>query len=150
MQPLTLFGPFDALMTVEVAGQPLVVYVVLGLVVLNMITRALAHRAHVRQAEDGPEAISHSPLHAASTVLLILGSFYFLTLEHHAGIVLSTLVVGLFLTDFFEFESRRVEARREIELERPKGAVTASVLVLAYAAYLSLFFLIAPVWNVVV
>ncbi|PSP87862.1 hypothetical protein BRC90_09515 [Halobacteriales archaeon QS_4_69_34] len=150
MQPLTLFGPFDDLMTVEVAGQPLVVYVVLGLVVLNMITRALAHRTHVRQAEDGPEAISHSPLHAASTVLLILGSFYFLTLEHHAGIVLSTLVVGLFLTDFFEFESRRVEARRGIELERPKGAITASVLVLAYAAYLSLFFLIAPAWNAVV
>jgi hypothetical protein len=43
-----------------------------------------------------------------------------------------------------------VEARRQIEVERPKGAIAASMLALLYIAYQTLFFVIAPVWNAVV
>ena len=83
-------------------------------------------------------------------VLLVLASFYFLTLSHHSGIVLSVLVVGMVLADFFEFEARLVEARQDLPLEPPKGAMVASALVLLYAAYLALFFVIEPVWSRIV
>jgi hypothetical protein len=82
--------------------------------------------------------------------VLILGSFYYTTIEHHGGIVLSMLVLGTFLTDFFEFESRKVEARKDEQLERPKAAVIGSLFVFAYAAYQSLFYVVAPLWNAVV
>ncbi len=49
-----------------------------------------------------------------------------MTLHHHGGMVLSVLVLGAVITDFFEFESRKVEARRDIPLERPKGAIVAA------------------------
>jgi len=64
--------------------------------------------------------------------------------------VLSVLVVGMVIADLFEFEARRVEARREIAIDRPKGSIVASLFVLAYVAYISLFFLVAPVWDAVV
>ena len=83
-------------------------------------------------------------------MVLVLGSFYYLTLHHHSGIVLSVLVVGTVLTDFFEFEARLVEARRDIPLEAPKGAIVGSLIVVAYAAYLALFFVVEPIWSAVV
>jgi hypothetical protein len=64
--------------------------------------------------------------------------------------VLSVLVLGLFLTDFFEFEARKVEARRDVPLDRPKGSIAAGMLVLAYAGYQALFFLIeGPVGAII-
>jgi len=125
-------------------------YVLLILAVVNIGTRAFQHRKHVTQAEDGAEELTRHPVHVASNVLLVLASFYYVSLNQHSGIVASTLIVGLFLTDFFEFEARKVEARRGIELERPKGAIAASALVLMYVAYITLFFIVAPVWNSVV
>ena len=145
MQPLALFGPVDAIL------QPIIEYVLLVLVVANMATRFQAHRANVRAArEEGPEAVSRSTVHELSSVLLVVGSFYLLTVQHHAGMVLSVLVLGLFITDFFEFEARRVEAQEERPLDSPKAAIGASVVVLLYAAYLSVFFLVEPLWNAVV
>ena len=145
MQPLALFGPVDTIL------QPIIEYVVLALVLVNMATRFMAHRENVRAArEEGAEAVSRSTVHEITTVLLVLASFYLLTVHHHAGIVLSSLVLGLFITDFFEFEARKVEAIEERPLDRPKAALAASVLVLLYAAYLSVFFIIQPLWNSVV
>ncbi|MFB6183245.1 MAG: hypothetical protein ABEI96_01705 [Haloarculaceae archaeon] len=140
-----LFGPLDALL----AGP--IEYVLLVLVVINMATRAIEHRTQVEQYEsDGADAIERHPARVATNVLLVLGAFYFLTLNHHPGMVTSVLVLGLVITDFFEFESRKVEARREIDLDRPKAALGASVLVLAYVSYISLFFLVKGIWNMVI
>jgi hypothetical protein len=141
---VTFFGPLDTVLG------PYMGYVVLVLAVANIGTRALAHRSHVKQAEEGAEAVSRHPLHTASNVLLMLAAFYYLTLNHHSGVVASSLIVGMFITDFFEFEARKVEARRGIDLERPKGAIAASVLVLMYVSYITLFFIVKPIWSAIV
>jgi uncharacterized membrane protein len=149
MHPLTLFGPVDAILGGD--HHPAILYVLIVLAVANVITRAIAHRSHVKQArEEGVDAISQLPAHVATSILLILGSYYLATVKLHAGIVLSVLVVGMFITDFFELEARRVEARNDRSLNRPNGAIAASVLVVLYAGYSSLFFVIAPVWNAIV
>jgi hypothetical protein len=75
-------------------------------------------------------------------VLLILASFAFLIVAPHGGMVTAVLVMGLFLADFFEFEARKAEARRDVPLDRPKGALGAGLIVFAYAGYQVLFFLI--------
>lgn len=146
MQPLSMFGPVDAVL------EPIIEFVVLALVLVNMGTRLFAYRDYRTQArdDDREEHLSRNVVHEASNVLLVLASFYLLTLHHHAGIVLSTLVVGLFLTDFFEFEAREVELRKGERLSKPNGAMVASLVVLLYAAYQSLFYLIAPFWNAIV
>lgn len=142
---VTLFGPLDTVLGGQIA------YVLLALAVVNIGTRMYQHRKHVKQAEEGgAEAVSRSPIHVASNLALVLASFYYLTLHHHAGIVTSALVVGLFLTDFFEFEARKVEARRGIPIERPKGAIAASILALMYVSYQTLFFLVEPIWSAVI
>jgi hypothetical protein len=64
--------------------------------------------------------------------------------------VMSVLVLGAVITDFFEFESRKVEARRDIPLERPNGALVAAVLVFMYAGYQALFWLIKGPWSAVI
>jgi hypothetical protein len=145
MEPLSLLGPIDAFFEDVIAIE----YVVFALVLFNMGTRWWAYRDYRKQArsDDHDEELSRNVLHEASNVVLVLASFYLLSLHHHAGIVLSTLVLGLFITDFFEFEAREVELRNEEELSSPKGALTASLVVFLYAGYLSLFFVIEPIWN---
>lgn len=145
MHALSLFGPVDALL------EPVIGFLLLGLVVVNMAARGLAFRSHKQEArEGGAEAINRYLPLEATNVLLILGSFYYMTLEYHGGMVLSVLVLGMFISDFFEFEARRVEARRDVDLEPPNSAIAASVLVLLYAGYQSLFFVIEPLWNAIV
>ena len=140
-----MFGPIDALSRSQVE------FLLLGLVIATFVTRLLAHRSHVSQARDGgAEAMTRYLPHEVASAVLILGSFYYTTIEHHGGIVLSMLVLGTFLTDFFEFESRKVEARKDEGLERPKAAVIGSLFVFAYAAYQSLFFVVEPLWNGIV
>ena len=147
MQPLQFAVPIDAL---EAVGDVLP-YVLLVLVLLNMATRALGHRTHSKQAaEGGEEAVSRFVPHVTMNILLVLASFAYMIVEPHGGMVLTVLVVGMFLTDFFEFESRKVEARNEMRVEPPKGAIGASLIVLLYAAYQSIFFIVAPVWNAIV
>ncbi|WP_327051507.1 DUF7313 family protein [Halomicrococcus gelatinilyticus] len=144
MQPLSLLGPVDVL-------EPVAGYLVLALVLVNMGTRWLAFRNYRKQANDEDrEEVSRWIPHELSNLLLVLVSFYYLTLHHHAGIVLSTLVLGLFITDFFEVEARSVELRRDVPLDRPTAAMVASFVVFLYAAYISVFFLVKDYWNAVV
>jgi hypothetical protein len=144
MADVSIFGPVDSVLAAELGVGDVVVIeaVVLVLVLANFVTRKLAHDRHLRQAEQGAEAISRFLPHEVLNVLLVLGAFYYMTVDHHPGMVLSVLALGLFIADFFEFESRKVEARRDIPLERPKGSIVAGVLVLSYAGYKALFFLV--------
>ncbi|PSP33436.1 hypothetical protein BRC64_03590 [Halobacteriales archaeon QH_10_67_22] len=141
MSTYELFGPLDSVLGSQLVGEVLLVEVVLlGLLFANMGARALAHRRHVSQADDGgAEAISRHPAHTATNLLLVLGAFYYLTLAPHAGMVTSVIVVGVVLTDIFEFESRKVEARRDLSLDAPKAAVAGSLLALVYLMYVTLF-----------
>ena len=61
--------------------------------------------------------------------------------------ILMIPVIGVFITDFFEYESREVEARNDLEFERPKAGIAVSLLVLVYAAYYGLPFLYEPVLD---
>lgn len=145
MYALSLFGPVDALL------EPVIGFVLLGLALANVAARGLAFRSHKQEArQGGAEAISRYLPLEATNVLLVLGSFYFMLLEYHAGMVFSVLVIGMFLSDFFEFEARKVEARRDLDLDPPNSAIAASVLVILYASYHSLFFVIAPIWNAII
>lgn len=146
MEPfVSLFGPVDRVLSGYIT------YALLALLIVNMIARAKEYGQVKRQAnEDGPEAVTRDPIRVGTNFLLVVGSFYYLTVHHHGGMVFSILVLTLFITDLFEFESRKVEARREIEIDAPKGAIAASLLALAYIAYQTLFFLVAPYWNAVV
>lgn len=143
MDPATLLGPLDAL-------EPYIAGLLVALVLVNMGTRILAFWSHQHQAKDGPEAITRYLPHELSNVALILASFYYLSVHHHGGLILSTMVLMLFITDFFEYEARLVEAREERELERPKAAITASVITLGYALFQAAFWIVAPVWNAIV
>lgn len=138
---VTFFGPLDA-----VLGQgDVMVYVLLVLVLVNMVTRKLANDRHRRQADD--DEIERWLPHEATNVLLVLGSFYYLTLHHHSGIIVAALAITVYVADIFEFEARAVEVRNDMPVEQPAGSIAASVLTLLYVGYLSLFFVIAPVWN---
>jgi hypothetical protein len=141
---VTLFGPLDTLLA------PYIEYALLVMILLNFVSRRVAHSAHKRQAEDGADAVSWHPFHAFTSWGLVLLSFYFLTLHHHAGMVLSALVIGTFIADFFEVEARKVEVREGMALEMPKGATVAATLTFLYIGYLSLFFLIKPYWTQVI
>jgi len=137
-----LFGPVDAVLDSHITEEVLVIEaVLLGLVVLNIAARALAHRRHLSQAESGDaDELSRHPFHILTNVALVLGSFYFLTVHHHAGMVTAVIAIFVLLTDIFEFESRKVEVRREIDVERPKAAIGASVVALLYVGYVTFFY----------
>lgn len=141
---VTLFGPLDALLA------PYIEWALLVIIVLNLVSRRVAHGAHRRQAEEGAESLSRHPFHVFTSWGMVLLSFYYLTLEHHSGIVLSTLVLGTFLADIFEFEARKVELREGLGLERPKGALVAATVTLLYIGFLTLFFVVKPYWTQVV
>jgi hypothetical protein len=146
MEPLQFLVPVGRLEAV--AG--LIPYAALVLVVANMVTRKLAHRSYVRQADEGDEPISRYRPHVVVSFLLVFVSLAYLVVAPHAGMVLSVLVVGTMLADLFEFEARQVEVRNGMTVESPKSAVVGSTLVLLYAAYQSLFFLIQPYWAQIV
>lgn len=142
---VALFGPLDTLVG------PYIEYVLLVLAVASMATRQIQHSSNVTQAESGDDAeLSRHPLHTGAMVALVVASFYYTTLHQHGGIVLSTLVLGAFIADIFEFEARKVEVREGHEFDRPNGAIVASVFVLLYAAYQSLFVFVQPLWNAIV
>ncbi|WP_439025873.1 DUF7313 family protein [Haloarchaeobius sp. DT45] len=152
MDPDTMFGPLDQVLAQEVVGGVLAIeYLLLVLVVLNMGTRFLSYRNDVKQAEqEDTESLSRWMPHEFTNVVLILATFYYTTVEPHGGVVLSMLVVGMFLADFFEFEVREVDVRKDAKPRAPKGALGASVFVLAYAGFQSLFFLVKGLWTAVV
>ncbi|WP_348612360.1 DUF7313 family protein [Halobaculum rarum] len=146
--PLEFLVPLGALESV--AG--VLPYVILVVVLVNVVTRLLAQRSFERAADEGDDddALSRYLPHEIVNVLLIVLSFAFMVVEPHGGMVLSVLVVGMVISDFFEYESRRVEARNNMEIERPNSALVASVLVIAYAGYQALFFLIEPIWSSII
>lgn len=147
MQPLSLFGPVDAVL------EPIIGYLVLVLLLVNVATRLYAHRQAVEVSRD-PEAdeddVSHPLIHVAANLLLLLATFYYLTFHHHSGIVLSTLVVGLFLTEYFEFDAELVQVREGRDVESPKASLTAAFVTFLYIAYLTMFVYIKPFWNEIV
>ncbi|WP_435335511.1 DUF7313 family protein [Haloarchaeobius sp. TZWWS8] len=153
MDPVVnIFGPLDALQAEVYGGVSAIEYILLVLVLVNIGTRFLAHRDAVKQAENGEdlESVARYLPHEASNVVLILATFYYTTVEPHGGVVMSMLVVGMFLADFFEAEVRNVDVRAERKPRAPKGAVGASVLVLAYALFQSLFFLVKGIWTAII
>ena len=142
---VTAFGPLESFVA------PYITYILLVLAIVSMATRQLQHSRNVDEAEEGEEAaLSRHPAHSVTMGVLLVASFYYTTLHHHGGIVLTTLVIGTFIADFFEFEARRVEIREGHAFERPKGAIVASLLVLLYAAYQSVFVFIKPLWDLVI
>ncbi|MFD1512186.1 DUF7313 family protein [Halomarina rubra] len=141
----SLFGVVDTVL------RPYIGFVVLALVLVNMGARAFEYRSIVSQARDGGvEAVSRNAIRVATNFLLVVASFYFASVQSHAGTVLSVLVVGMVITDLFEFESRLVEIRQEFTIDRPKASIAASVLVLMYISYLTLFDFVKPLWTQVV
>ena len=146
MQPLQFLVPVGALEAV--AG--LLPYAVLVLLLVNMVTRMVAHRRHQSAVEDGAESLSRVLAHEFTNVALVLASFAYLVVAPHSGTVTTVLVVGVVVSDFFEFEARNVEARNDLAFERPKAAVVASLVALLYVAYVSLFFLVKPYWSQIV
>ncbi|WP_254767522.1 DUF7313 family protein [Salinilacihabitans rarus] len=146
-----LFGPVDVLGTELVGDVVLIEVILLVLVVANLLVRAVAYRGYVATArEEGADAVSRSLPLEATTFLIVLGGFYYITVHLHGGVVFTTLALGVFVADFFEFEARLVEARTDKPFERPKGAITLSMLAFLYIAYQSLFFLVRPLWETVV
>lgn len=149
----SIFGPLDAVL----GGTTTMAYVLLGLVLFNMITRVVSYRYFVSEIEriqteeeETVDSVRPHPVHTVSNLLLLLGSFYYTSLDQHTGIVATSLVLGVFITDFFEFESQKVDVRRDIKIEWPKGAIAASLLTLVYVGYLSLFQFVEPFWNAIV
>ncbi|UTF53444.1 DUF7313 family protein [Natronosalvus rutilus] len=143
-----LLGPVDVLAEEVVGGVMLIEFVLLGLVVANLFVRVLAHHRTVSAArDDGPEAVSRPIILDVSSFLIVLGGFYYITVDLHPGIIFTSLAITLLIADFFEFEARLVEARQELAFERPKAAMAASAVALAYIAYQSLFFLLSPFWD---
>jgi hypothetical protein len=141
---VALFGPLDTLVA------PYIEFVLLALVLLNFVSRRVAHGRHVKQAEDGADAVTRHPFHSFTSWGLVIATFYYLTLHHHSGMVLSMLVLSTFIADLFEFEARKVEAREGHGLERPKGALVAATFTFLYVGFLSLFFAIEPFWSQVI
>jgi ABC-type Fe3+ transport system permease subunit len=150
MQPLPLeyLVPLGAL---DAVGD-LLPFAILVVALVDLLTRFLAQRSYARQAEadEDDDSVSRYLPHEAMNWLLLLLSFAYLIVEPHGGMVLAVLVVGVFVSDFFEFEARNVEVRNEMELEAPKSAIFASLLVVLYAAFQAVFFVIQPYWSQIV
>ena len=149
MQPLQFLVPIGALEAIA----PTLPFVILGFAVTNTVTRIVQHSRHASQAASGDDdgALARWPPHTVTTLGLVFSSFGFMIVEPHGGMVMSVLALAVFVSDFFEFESRCVEARsKSKELERPIAAIGASGVALLYAGYQSLFFMIEPLWNAVI
>jgi len=131
---------------IETVG-PLLPIAILTLAVGNIITRLLSHRKHKQQVEDGEEGLDRYPPHVFTTTGLVILGMLFTVHRPTSGMILMLPLIGLFITDFFEFESREVEARNDLEFERPKAGIAVSLLVLVYAAYYGLPFLYQPVLD---
>jgi ABC-type transport system involved in cytochrome c biogenesis permease subunit len=144
MTPLEFLVPMEALESVAWA----LPYVILALIAGSFLTR---HQAHSRYKQaDGVEAVERYTPHVALSVVLVLACFLYMVVHPHGGMVLSVLVVGMVIADFFEFEARLVEIRNDMQLETPKSAIVASVIALSYAAYQALFWVIQGPWETVV
>ncbi|MUW15978.1 hypothetical protein GJ633_16315 [Halorubrum sp. CBA1125] len=142
MDPLQFLVPLGWLS----AAGPVLPYAIFTLTIANLATRYLAHRRHVEQGSDGDSVEPYTP-HVFTNVGLLLVSFLFVVESPVSGVIVSVLVITMLLADLFELEARNVEARNDMPIEAPKSAIAASVLVLVYASYYALFFLVEGFWN---
>lgn len=140
---VTLFGPVDTFIA------PVLIYVILALVVVNMVSRAVEHKQIANAADDGAEAVSRSLLRVVTNILLVVAAFYLMTVERHAGMIISVLALTIFIADLFEFESRKVEARQDWDMDMPWSSIGASVLVLMYVTY-QILEILFPFWKYVI
>lgn len=145
MEALTAIGQLQAI------DIPYFEFVLLGLVLVNMGTRFADHRSDVKQARDGADEMKRSTLHLATNALLVLGALYYIqAVEWYGGVIITVFVVGLVITDYFEFKAHRVQAREDREIEFPKATVISSILTLLYVGYQALFFVVQPYWDKIV
>ncbi|GAB7010635.1 DUF7313 family protein [Halorubrum trueperi] len=142
MDPLQFLVPLGWLADVG----PMLPYAIFVMAIANLATRHLAHRRHVEQGTDGESVEPYAP-HAFTNVGLVLLSFLFVLDSPISGVILSVLVITMLIADLFELEARNVEARNDMRIEAPKSAIAASGLVLVYASYYALFFLVEGLWN---
>lgn len=145
MSLLQFLIPFE---WIEAIG-PILPFAILVLGMANLVTRYLAHQTHVQQAKTADQVERYSP-NSVTGIGLVFLSLVLIPYQPTGGTVLSILTITMLMADLFEFEARNVEARNEMTVERPKSALFASALVLLYAGYYSLFFLIRPFWRLVV
>ena len=146
MTPLQFAVPVGALESVSGA----LPYVILALVLVNFATRHRAFSSYKRAANDGADTLDRYTPHVVVSAVLVLVCLLYLVIEPHSGMVISVLAIGTVVADFFEFEARNVEARNNLDVERPKGAITVSILALLYAAFLALFWVIKGPWESVI
>ncbi|EMA69731.1 hypothetical protein C461_02351 [Halorubrum aidingense JCM 13560] len=142
MDPLQFLVPLGWLAAVG----PVLPYAILVMTVANLVTRHVAHKQHVEQGADGDSVDAYDP-HAFTNIGLLLLSFLFLLHAPVSGTILSILVITMLIADLFELEARNVEARNDMTIESPKSSIVASLVVLVFAAYYALFFLVSGVWN---
>ena len=146
MTPLQFAVPIGALESISGAFP----YAILALVLVNVLTRHRAHSSYVQAASDGADALDRYVPHVVVSAVLVFVSLLFLVIEPHSGMVISVLVIGTMIADMFEFEARNVEARNNLDVEKPKGAITVSLLAVLYAAYLAFFWVIREQWASIV
>ncbi|MFA9517655.1 hypothetical protein ACERIT_10630 [Halopenitus sp. H-Gu1] len=142
MDPLQFLVPLGWL---EIVG-PALPFAILTLAVVNIATRHRAHAKHVEQAADSDSVEQYFP-HVFSTVGLVLVSFLFTLVQPTGGAIISVIAVTILVADLFEFEARNVEARNEMDIEKPKSAIAASSLVVIYALYYVLVTIEATFWS---
>ncbi|TQQ82723.1 hypothetical protein EGH24_04560 [Halonotius terrestris] len=147
MHPLQFLVPLGWIETIG----PILPIALFVLAVANVGTRLLSHRQHEQQAAEGDddEALDRYAPHVFTNTGLVTMGMLFTLYRPTSGMIFMIPVIGLFVTDFFEFESRLVEARNDMELERPKAGIAISLLVVVYAAYYGLEFLYSPYLDLI-
>ena len=88
MDPAIL-GPIDAIFSQII--EPILL---IGAVV-NLVTRHLAHRSHIRQNKEEKGSLQRFVVHEISNGVLIIFSLYYMTLHHHGGMILSLMVLAM-------------------------------------------------------
>ncbi|MFC7186104.1 DUF7313 family protein [Halorubrum yunnanense] len=142
MDPLQFLVPLGWLSAVG----PVLPYAILVMAVANLATRHLAHRRHVEQGDSDDGVEPYTP-HAFTNIGLVLLSFLFVLDAPVSGVILSVLVITMLIADLFELEARNVEARNDMPIEAPKSSIAASLLVLVFASYYALWFLVSGLWD---
>ena len=142
MDPLQFLVPLGWLAAIG----PVLPYAILVMAVANLATRHVEYKQHVEQGAEG-DSVEQYPPHAFTNVGLLLLSLLFAVVAPVSGVILSIVVITMVIADLFEFEARNVEARNDMSIEAPKSSIAASLLVLVYAGYYALFFLVSDVWN---
>ncbi len=142
MDPLQFLVPLGWLAAVG----PVLPYAILVMAVANLATRHVEYKRHVEQGADRDSVEQYTP-HAFTNVGLLLLSLLFAVAAPVSGTILSIIVITMVLADLFEFEARNVEARNDMSIETPKSAIVTSIIVLVYAGYYALFFLVSDIWS---